>query len=1084
MKIQTLLLFTTLFFFITNISAQVNKLGLPLIKYFSPKEYKGHPFNWSIVQDKRGIIYIGNNDNGILEYDGVAWRQIKMPNQLLVRSLALDKNGTVYVGANGGEFGMLKPDKKGDLYYVSLSLLTDSVDDTNIWKTFATNNAVYFCSNTQQYKYIYGKSIKPIKLEKGCFWSFFVNQKIYVGNIEKGLMVLNNDKLELIKGGEFFKDKSIFMIQPLDKNKMVIGTDNSGLFVYNLSDKSVSNFINNKYPDFTLYNGTLFNKEYILSTIGQGALVFNKQGIRSQLTIDMGFPASVATDVFNNPDSLYNGILWTTLENGLAKAELNSPIRKFGKEFGINGDALTIIRFNNKIYAGTSTGLYMLETNKQNIPSFKSLSAQPVNTLFIFHASAKKEILLVGMEEGLYQMESDKLIPLDKDLISIKSMVQSTLDTSLLFLGVSDGLDVKKYHNGAWIKIKHITGINDVISLCEDLKGNIWLSSLVSGLSKIDRNYKVKHYDKNEGIHANGDIQINNFDNQLIIASPEGILKYNETSDKFAAYIGFGKKYIDGKHKIMGIHKVSGNKYILRVSKETKYWIELVTINPNGSLSTDSTSFLRLPNTIFWSVYNEADGISWFGTSEGLFTFDNQYKKNYNIAFNALVRSVIIGEDSVLFNGTFYKSQKTGTGKFAIDSMQILLVQPNELKPILKYKNNNLTFTYAAPFFEDEASLEYSHFLEGNDEGWSKWSKETKAIYTNLYEGTYTFRIKAKNVYGKESTVASYEFTIKPPWYRTIWAYIFYVIILIILIWTIVAIATYRMKQLNIAYGRYLPGSFLKLLDKARVIDLRLGDLTEKEVTIMFSDIRSYTNLSESMSPHDNFRFLVSYLSKIGDMLNQNTGFPVQYYGDGIMAMFHGDTDNALQAAIDMHKKVAEYSEDRIKKDRRELRIGIGLHTGKIIMGIRGDERRWEGGIVGDSVNLAARMEGLTKMYGAYTMLTDDTYSKLKNPKRFNIRFLGKVKVKGKDIPVGIYELLDGNNQHNFDLKLKTKTHFDAALEYYFEKDLEKAKELFTRVTDENPDDVTANHYLTQIKNLLAEGIPADWDGVEKLDKK
>lgn len=1089
MRIQILLFHAILFFFITDISAQVNKLGLPPIRYFSPKEYKGHPYNWSIVQDKRGIIYIGNNDNGILEYDGATWRQIKIPNQLLVRSLAVDKNGTVYVGANGGEFGMLKPDKKGDLHYISLSMFTDSVDNTNIWKTFVTDSAVHFCSNTRQYKYFPKNSMKQVKLEDGCFWSFYVNHTIFVGTYKKGLMVLKNDELELPEGGDFFIGNSIFMIQPSEKNKIVIGainesTGSPGVFEFDPDEKSVANYLDDKYIQSTIYNGAYFNKNYVLSTIGQGLIILSDHKIQSQLTLDMGLPVNVSTDIYNNPDSLYNGILWTTLENGLAKVEYNSPVRKIFTEFGLSGDAGAVIRFEGKLYVGTSSGLYVLETGKNNIPAFRSIHSQSTNTFYPFRVSGNKEILLVGTEGGLYQIINDKLIQIDKDLISVKAMAQSVFDPSVLYMGVSDGLEVKKFVNGAWVKIKHITGINDVISICEDSKGKIWISALISGLSWVDKNYNVKHYEKKEGINVNGDIQINNFDGKIILATPEGILKYDETTDRFSPYSGFGKKYTDGKHKIMGIHKAYKNKYLIRVSRDLKYRIEAVTLKDDGGIIIDSTSFLRLPNSVFWSIYNEPDGISWIGNSEGLFTFDNNYSKNNKTNYNILVRSVIIGEDSVLFNGTFYKAEKTGKGKFAIDSMQILLSQPDELKPVLSYKHNNLTFYYAAPFFEAEEFLEYSHFLEGNDEGWSKWSKETKSIYTNLYEGTYIFRVKAKNIYGLESIVASYEFTVKPPWYRTILAYISYVVILILLIWGIVSIATYRMKQLNIAYGRYLPGSFLKLLDKARVIDLRLGDLTEKEVTIMFSDIRSYTNLSESMSPHDNFRFLVSYLSKIGDMLHQNTGFPVQYYGDGIMAMFHGDTDNAVQAAIDMHKKVAEYSTDRIKKDRRELHIGVGLHTGKIIMGIRGDARRWEGGIVGDSVNLAARMEGLTKMYGASTMLTDETFKKLKNPRRFNIRFLGKVKVKGKDIPVGIYELIDGNNQDVFDLKIKTKTHFDAALEYYFEKDLEKAKELFTRVIEINPGDVTANHYITQICQILAEGLPADWDGVEKLDKK
>jgi len=160
------------------------------------------------------------------------------------------------------------------------------------------------------------------------------------------------------------------------------------------------------------------------------------------------------------------------------------------------------------------------------------------------------------------------------------------------------------------------------------------------------------------------------------------------------------------------------------------------------------------------------------------------------------------------------------------------------------------------------------------------------------------------------------------------------------------------------------------------------------------------------------------------------------------------------------------------------------MHTGKIIMGIRGDKWRWEGGIVGDSVNLASRMEGMTKIYGTSTLISDDTYNKLQNKEKFNIRFLGRAKVKGKDIPVGIYEILDGLNQDDFQLKLSTKKDFDNALAIYLNKDFEKALSIFKEIININSNDFTAHHYIDLCKLYIKEGIAEDWDGVEKLDKK
>jgi hypothetical protein len=160
------------------------------------------------------------------------------------------------------------------------------------------------------------------------------------------------------------------------------------------------------------------------------------------------------------------------------------------------------------------------------------------------------------------------------------------------------------------------------------------------------------------------------------------------------------------------------------------------------------------------------------------------------------------------------------------------------------------------------------------------------------------------------------------------------------------------------------------------------------------------------------------------------------------------------------------------------------MHTGKIIMGIRGDKWRWEGGIVGDSVNLASRMEGLTKIFGTSTLISDDTYNKLKNKEKFNIRFLGRVKVKGKETPVGIYEIIDGLPEDEFLLKLSSQKDFETALTTYFNKDFKKALQLFIEIIKKNSSDFTAHHYVDLCKSYIKEGVPEEWDGVEKMDKK
>lgn len=293
-----------------------------------------------------------------------------------------------------------------------------------------------------------------------------------------------------------------------------------------------------------------------------------------------------------------------------------------------------------------------------------------------------------------------------------------------------------------------------------------------------------------------------------------------------------------------------------------------------------------------------------------------------------------------------------------------------------------------------------------------------------------------------------------------------------------------NLAKINYSYSRFVPHEFLNFLGKDSILELRYGDQIQKEMTVMFADIRSYTTLSESMTPKENFNFLNAYLGRVGPIIKEKHGFVNQYYGDGIMSLFTRSPRDSLVAAIDMQKKVAEYNEERKKKDRVPIRIGIGIHTGKLMLGIIGDRVRMEGGVVSDTVNSASRIEGLTKYYGASILTSEVTFSQIEDLANFNFRFLGKVQVKGKHETLAMFEFFDGDSQQMKALKAQTKIDFEDGLYQYFDKDFESASQLFAKVLAMNPNDKAAQLYLERSNQYQKEGIPGDWDGVELIDRK
>lgn len=292
------------------------------------------------------------------------------------------------------------------------------------------------------------------------------------------------------------------------------------------------------------------------------------------------------------------------------------------------------------------------------------------------------------------------------------------------------------------------------------------------------------------------------------------------------------------------------------------------------------------------------------------------------------------------------------------------------------------------------------------------------------------------------------------------------------------------LHSINDSYSRFIPLEFLHSLGRESIIDVHLGDQTEKEVSILFIDIRDYTTISEQMTPSENFNFLNSFLSKMGPIIRGNNGFVMQFLGDGLMALFLEEPVDAIKASIEMMRRVNEYNEKRKKKGRKPIMVGIGLHTGPLILGILGDDVRMDVNVVSDSVNTASRMEGLTKHYGASMIFSENTLSKIREQDAFQYRMLGLVKAKGKTRPIKIYEILDGAVTSSNDLKVKTKEEFETGLQNYFSKNFVTAAANFKNVTNRNPDDKSAALYLKLSAKYMVDGVSEQWDGIEIMDLK
>lgn len=290
-------------------------------------------------------------------------------------------------------------------------------------------------------------------------------------------------------------------------------------------------------------------------------------------------------------------------------------------------------------------------------------------------------------------------------------------------------------------------------------------------------------------------------------------------------------------------------------------------------------------------------------------------------------------------------------------------------------------------------------------------------------------------------------------------------------------------KQKN-AFIKFVPFNFIELLDKHSILDLQLGDQIQQEMTILFSDIRSFTALSEKMTPKENFDFINSYLNQSSPAIRNNHGFIDKYLGDGVMALFPKDTEDAITAAIEHLHSVHHYNTLRLEKNLRPIRIGIGIHTGMLMLGIVGEEERYDCTVISDAVNLAARIESLTKIYSASILISECTYKKIVDKNKYHIRLIDRVAVKGKKRPVRIYEIIDGLSERIQKLKIASKKDFESGIMAYIKKDFDMALQSFRLVLEIDPLDKAAELYITRIEYLQQHGVPLSWDGIERLEHK
>src|SRR5271154_3788223 len=745
--------------------------GMPILESHSYKEFSAFPQVWTIMQDRRGVMYLGLSGAEIVEYDGVSWRKIDagMDN---TRSLAMDDTGRIWVGGNGG-FGYLAPDTKGTQNYVSLLDKVQEKDRnfTDVWQTLVTPQGMFFRSYEELFRWD-GKTMHVWHSRAGSRLQALsmVDGHIYTDENGIGLEEIVGDELHPVPGGAAYANSVKLFLHPYDKGRIIVSERNGLLSLYD--GQKVMPFptpADGYLKAHRLYTSTLLRDGGLcLTTLDGGAVILAHDGkLRQILDVADGLLDPGALTAFQDRD----GALWIGTGAGISRVEIASPISIFSR----NGP-LDAVRYQGSVYVadggGSTPALKLVSDPHTNRPSMVPLhGANQGFALLTFKDRSGKtpDQLLVATSEAVQRVVGDQLLP---TLPSVHALdrssylaIQSRKTPDRVFIGYGDGVGSMRWDGVKWIDEGRLPNTVYVAhSLAEDSDGDLWVGGGKGHLLRIKvaptgmRDSTAEAISSNYGVPAGiGGVSYTLGDLYAGMVNDQNIYRWDRTAHKFVVDNRLQLR-LDAPNAHPQIYEAAdGSVWAVMTSPDARR-IARVTRNPDGSFHLDEETYKPLTRYKDLPTFVDSDGSIW-STGDSLLRFDSEMRTTVSDQLPALVRQVNAG--SVLVYG----------GTESRDGSELRLAPGS----------SSVRFQFAAPLFGDSADVDYQYLLEAADKDWSVWGKQKEANYSGLGPGEYRFRVHARSTGGRVSPEGTYAFIILAPWYRTTLAYILYGLLLMVL---------------------------------------------------------------------------------------------------------------------------------------------------------------------------------------------------------------------------------------------------------------------------------------------------------------
>ncbi len=854
------------------------QIGRPLINNYAYQDYGSAPINWWVLEDKNGLMYFANGP-GVLQYDGVNWNLIKVKNG--TRCLVQDEEGTIYVGG-ASDFGLLKPDDTGKMQYHSLldKLPEEHRIFDEVWEVDYFEGRVIFRTEFKLFCWD-GNTMKVIESKDGYHVGNIVHGTYYLRIWGRGLCVLkDDDTFEVVPGGERFANERIYLMLPYDDKQVLIGTRNEGFYLFDGKEFKPFETEVDFYTKGDLYmpGVALDDGRFIVNSFSDGAYLMDHNGkLIQKFTVENGLQDGAVDFTF--VDS--RGVLWMALFNGISSVNLNNNFTYLDKNMGLSTNVVfTVYRYKGILYLSTNDGIaYLDEVTKRIVPvegTFGQGSAFLETKGRLYVGTGDMGLIEIKGKSFEYVRQSQNY-----DLRASRDLILSKIDSNRLFVPHQQGLS-SFYFNESKNQfifestLSEFTFSGGRSGITETSEGYLWVPSNEDGkIALLKPNYgngdfdlkksETITYDEKDGL-PNSPIGLISFNGDLHFIAPlvKESFAFNKDENRFEA-----KKYI---YDAQIDWDRQGNTSFPITDRNGKIWFNagsgvfVTERNEEGGYTINADTFKELKNYILWDIYPEdpePDGtqVVWMSGPDGVVRYEGKLEKPSNPNFNVKIRNLSIAGDSLLYAGN-------------IDF-------PKNME--IPYDKNAVTIGYAAPLYIGQKEMQYSTQLEGLDKSWSDWTKQTSREYINLPNGRYTFRVKAKNVYGDISAESAVAFVIKAPWYLTWWAYLLYALAFIGAMYFIVRART----RILLGQQKILED---KVAARTQEVNQRMGELaTLNHVSQALTQKLELNALIQLVGDEMKklFKSDITYLA-ILDVDNNVINFPYQY-GDDMPPMKYGE---------------------------------------------------------------------------------------------------------------------------------------------------------------------------------------------------